>query len=90
MLVKPLKTGEIKLAETYKHILTTAQLIEVVDVTSAIAVKAAELRAKYNLHTPDAIQIATAIENNITYFVTNDIKLKPVTELNIVTLTEIE
>jgi predicted nucleic acid-binding protein len=75
VLVKPLKDGQIKLAEKYINILTNAQGIEVLEVTNALAIKAAELRAKYNLRTPDAIQLATAIEYNADYFLTNDLRL---------------
>jgi predicted nucleic acid-binding protein len=38
----------------------------------ATAARAAEIRARYNLHTPDAIQAATAIHAGATAFITND------------------
>src|SRR5258708_140230 len=82
VLVKPLKEGQIKLAEKYINILTNAGGIEIFDVSNAVAIKATELRAKYNLKTPDAIQLATSIEYNADYFLTNDIRLKAVTEVD--------
>jgi predicted nucleic acid-binding protein len=88
VLVKPLKEGELNLAERYQDILTKAQSIEIFDVTNSISVKAAELRAKYNLRTPDAIQVATAIENNAAYFFTNDMRLKSIVEVKIAVLSE--
>jgi predicted nucleic acid-binding protein len=54
-----------------------------------IAVKAAELRAKYNLRAPDALQLATAIENRANYFLTNDTRLRSVKEIQSVTLAEL-
>lgn len=90
VLVKPLREGEIKLADRYKNILTTAPGIEIIDINNALSVKAAELRAKYNLRTPDAIQIATAIENNAAYFLTNDIRIRQVSEISTVLLSEFE
>lgn len=90
VLVKPLKDGNTKLAEQYKNILTNAPGIELLDVTHDVAIKAAELRAKYNLRTPDSIQIATAIVTKASSFLTNDVRLKSVGELKIVALGELE
>ena len=90
VLVKPLKDGNTKLAEQYKNILTNAPGIELLEVTHEVAIKAAELRAKYNLRTPDSIQIATAIVTKASCFLTNDIRLKSVSELKIVALGELE
>ena len=88
--MKPLKDGDTKLAEQYKNILTNAPGIELLEVTHEVAIKAAELRAKYNLRTPDSIQIATAIVTKASCFLTNDIRLKSVSELKIVALGELE
>ena len=67
----------------------SCQTQEVLEVTNALAIKAAELRAKYNLRTPDAIQLATAIEYNADYFLTNDLRLKSVVEVNSIVLSEL-
>ncbi|MEO6632628.1 MAG: type II toxin-antitoxin system VapC family toxin [Mucilaginibacter sp.] len=90
VLVKPLKDGNTKLAEQYKNILINAPGIELPEVTHEVAIKAAELRAKYNLRTPDSIQIATAIVTKASSFLTNDVRLKSVGELKIVALGELE
>jgi predicted nucleic acid-binding protein len=89
VLVKPLKEKQPKLVERYINILTNARGIEIFEVTNAISIKAAELRAKYNLRTPDAIQLATAIEFNADYFLTNDFKLKLVSEVKSIVLSEL-
>jgi predicted nucleic acid-binding protein len=89
VLVKPLREGQSELANQYKRILTTASGVRILDVTNDLAIRAAELRAKYNLRTPDAIQIATAIENKADYFLTNDTRLKSITEVSSVTLPEL-
>lgn len=52
--------------------LTGNGLIDLVNVDRAIALKAAQLRAKYNLKTPDAIHLATAEERNCELFFTAD------------------
>jgi predicted nucleic acid-binding protein len=43
-----------------------------VDADFGIANRAAELRARYGLKTPDALHAATAIDAGVTGFVTND------------------
>ena len=89
-MVKPLRDGQSVLADKYKNILTKAAGIEIFDITIDLAAKAAELRAKYNLRTPDAIQIATAIDNKAAYFLTNDLRLKSVSEVKLITLSELQ
>lgn len=68
VLVKPLREGQTGIAKLYRDILTRAPDIELLDVTSAIAEQAAQLRARYNLRTPYAIQLATCIEFGADYF----------------------
>ena len=90
VLVKPLREGQKAVAEQYRDILTTAPGIELFDVTSAIAEQAALLRAKYNIRTPDAIQLATCIELGADYFLTNDNRLKAVRETMVVAVGELQ
>ena len=90
VLVKPLREGQKAVAEQYRDILTTAPGIELFDVTSAIAEQAALLRAKYNIRTPDAIQLATCIELGADYFLTNDNRLKAVIETTVVAVGELK
>lgn len=90
VLVKPLREGQKAIAEQYRYILTTAPGIELFDVTSAIAEQAAQIRARYNIRTPDAIQLATCIELGADYFLTNDNRLKAVSETTIVAVGELQ
>lgn len=90
VLVKPLREGQKAIAEQYRDILTTAPGIELFDLTSDIAVQAAQLRAKYNLRTPDAIQLATCIALGADYFLTNDNRLKAVIETTVVAVGELQ
>src|SRR5688572_5130361 len=61
VLVHPLRRGDEQLAHQYHDILLSSPNISTLPVTYATAQEAAELRARYNLKTPDAIQIAVAI-----------------------------
>ena len=89
VLVKPLREGQTAISKQYRDILTTAPGIELFDITSAIVEQAAQLRAKYNLRTPDAIQLATSIELGADYFLTNDNRFKGVIEATVVTVSEL-
>ncbi|MBL8828515.1 MAG: type II toxin-antitoxin system VapC family toxin [Planctomycetaceae bacterium] len=46
--------------------------LQMVEVTAAVLERATELRARYNLRTPDAIHLATAIEACASIFLTGD------------------
>jgi predicted nucleic acid-binding protein len=51
-----------------------------------LALQAAHLRARYQIRTPDAIQIAAAIEFGARLFLTNDDRVRKVTEIEVVVL----
>jgi predicted nucleic acid-binding protein len=72
VLVLPIRLGDEALAFKYNDILLSAPNISTLPVTRAIAQSAAELRARYNLKTPDSIQLAVAIGEGATAFLTND------------------
>ncbi|RUA31846.1 MAG: PIN domain nuclease [Bacteroidetes bacterium] len=89
VLVQPLRLKKLKLAKQYEEILTNSANLVVFDIDIEISIQAAKLRANYNLKTPDSIQIATAIEKNADFFLTNDKNLTRVNEIEILTLDKI-
>ena len=90
VMVKPLREGQKELAAQYRDILTSASGMELLSITPLIAEQAAQLRAAYQLKTPDAIQLAASIDRKADYFLTNDIRLKVVSEVPVVTLDEFQ
>ncbi|PWB52487.1 MAG: PIN domain nuclease [Candidatus Methanoperedenaceae archaeon] len=86
LLVKPFREGRVDLVDQYKTILT--EQLEMVQMDEAVSIKAAQLRAKYGLKTPDAIQLASVIRKKGDIFITNDRGLKHVKEIKILTLEE--
>ena len=88
VLVLPLREGDSVLAREYRSILLHSNL-RLVSLTHNIAERAAEIRARHNLRTPDSIQVATAILNNADILIANDKKWKRITEVNVVILDEI-
>ncbi len=90
VLVQPLRQNNKALAENYRELLFHGANFQLFPLTAAIAERAAEIRARYNLRTPDALQIATALENNCDAFLCDDEDLKRVTELQILILDDLE
>ncbi len=90
VLVQPYRYGNKKLAEKYREILLYSDNLLTFPVSNEIADKAAELRARYRIRTPDAIQIATALHGEASMFLTNDRNLKRVQEIDIITLFDIK
>ena len=88
VLVQPLRLQKLAIAESYLKILTSSKNLEIIDLTIGISKKAAEIRAKYNIKTPDAIQLATAIESQSDYFLSNDVKLE-ITEITSIIIDKV-
>ena len=86
VLVHPFRRSQPALAREYRRILLSARNLATIPVTAAIAERAAELRGRYSLRMPDAIQLATAIDAHAGTFLTNDKSLSIPVSLRIITL----
>ncbi len=89
ILVKPKREGEEGVARDYLELLTTYPNLSIWEVDIGVAELAADLRAKYGIRTPDALQLAAALRAGAGGFITNDRGLKEVTELEVVLLDEL-
>jgi len=89
VLVYPLRQGNRILAQQYRDILLNAEGLTTIEMSPAIAEVAAQLRATYNLQTPDSIQMATAISGGASFFLTNDARLPSLPELQVLMLEEL-
>jgi len=83
VLVQPLRQNN-------QTLLYNGVNFKILPLISSTAERAADFRARYNLRTPDALQIAAALENGCDVFLCNDKDLKRVTELKILILDELE
>lgn len=90
VLVHPLRSGDVGLAEQYRDIILDQENLITVPISVEIAEVAAQLRATQNLRTPDAIQIATAIQGGAAYFLTNDARLVTVPDLEVLVLDALQ
>ncbi len=89
ILVKPKIDGNQRAIDDYKHILTNFPNLEIIDVDVEIADIASTLLARYPIKTPDAIQVATAIKGRCSSFITNDLALKQIKEIDVIALKDI-
>ena len=88
-LVHPLRAGDAVRTAAFRDLLLATQGITTVPLSLEIAERTAHLRADYNLRTPDAVQLATALISGCDTFLTNDAKLKRVTELRVLIVSEL-
>lgn len=88
-LVHPKRTGDQQLEEVYKELLLRGQGLRLLAIDPAIADVAAGLRARYNVRTPDALHLASALVAGCQVFLTNDADLRRVTELRVLALDEL-
>ncbi len=89
VLVRPLREKQPDLVKEYRDILLSAPGVDTVPVSADIAEQAAQLRAAHGLRTPDAIQVATAINARVSAFLTNDVTLRRVVGLELLLLADL-
>lgn len=90
VLVQPFRHGKPSLAQQYHDLLFNTDGIETIMLSQSIAEKAAQLRASYKLRTPDAIQVATAVDQRASFFITNDKGLAALPEVQVIVLDDIK
>jgi predicted nucleic acid-binding protein len=89
VLVHPLRHGDQNLAGQYSRILLSARNVTTLPVSPSIAEEAARIRAVYGARTPDAIQLATALDGRATAFLTNDAGLVSIPGLRLIHLDQL-
>lgn len=85
----PLREGKAGLATLYRSVLLGTASFASVPITRSILESAAQLRAGYQLKTPDAIHAATALALGATLFVSNDAGFRRVPGLPVAVLREV-
>ncbi|MBZ0281625.1 MAG: PIN domain-containing protein [Anaerolineae bacterium] len=90
VLSHPIRRGDQVVENAYRRLLTQTNELKLIPINYQIADQAAELRARYNLKTPDALQVSTAIHTGCDALLTNDLGLKRITELQILVLDELQ
>ena len=86
VLTKPKAAGFLEAARDYEYYLTTFPNLTFFEMGLDVARKASDLRAVNRIKTPDAIQVATALQHGATAFITNDRIFERVKEIEVLLL----
>jgi predicted nucleic acid-binding protein len=86
--VQPMRQNRQDLVTLYSSALLNSPNVSTIGLDTEIAQHTAELRAKLNLRTPDAIQVATAIVSRAEAFITNDERFKLVTDIPVLLVND--
>ncbi len=89
VLVRPLRQNDVRLAQRYRDILLDVPGLYTVALSASIAEGAARLRATHRIAPPDATQLATALSEGATVFLTNDTRLPRLPNLRTIVLDEL-
>lgn len=81
---KPTRDRDAALLARYEAAFARTRVVE---VTAAIIERATELRARYGFRSPDAIHLATAIDQAADVFISGDAALARCTEIAVDVLT---
>jgi len=79
--IRPWQLGRESAAREYEAVLVHFPNLSIVDVDRNVARGAAQLRAKYNVAPPDALQVAASLNFGAKAFLTNDKRLSRLQEL---------
>ncbi len=89
ILVQPYRQRNEELTQKIYALLSTHPGLLWAPVTLEVADRAADLRARYRLSTPDAIHVATAILQGAVHFVGNEKALRRIKEIECVMLDDL-
>ena len=89
VLVVPLRSGQSRLAARYEAFLTWSRGLTLHAIEPPSLKVAAWLRATTGASTPDALQLATALAEGCTAFVTNDRRIPEVPGLRVIQLEQV-
>lgn len=89
LLVAPLKKKAQDVADEIELTLLHFPHLQLTPVTRTVLVRAAEIRARYGMRTPDAIMLAAAIESGATLAVTNDSAWRKMDEIEVLLLRDL-
>ncbi len=87
-LVIPIRAGNFSLAERYEFLLTHSRGLRLLDLNRPLVRLAAQIRGLERLKTPDAIQVAAALQAGCTTFVTNDRRIPAIGGLRVLQLRD--
>jgi predicted nucleic acid-binding protein len=89
VLVKPLKKGQLSIADNYRNAIRNLSNISNIHFDVEIGFMAGSLRSKYGLPLPNMFQIAAALTQPANAIITNDRDLQRVRETDVFLLSDL-
>ncbi len=89
VLVKPLKKGQLSIADNYRNAIRNMPNISNINYDVEIGFMAGSLRAKYGLPLPDMFQVAAALSQPANAIITNDHDIQRVREIDVFLLGDL-
>jgi len=86
----PLRQGNRRISGEYQLYLDRFPGLRLIPISRAILLRAAHLRVRYGMKTPDAIIIATAINEGATLVVSNDRSWRSVKETEVLVMDRLK
>lgn len=88
ILTKPFAEKNFPLADELKFTLKSFSALSVVTIDEKLAEAAALIRARHRIRLSDALQLAAAIQGEASVFLTNDKRVKQITDVEVLVLSE--
>ena len=88
ILTKPFADKNLSLADEIKFTLKSFSSLSLISIDEKLAEAAALIRARYAIRLPDALQIAAAIQEQGTLFLTNDKRIRKVDAVEVIVLSD--
>ena len=88
LLVGPLRQGALDVADEIEMAVSHLPNLRLEPVSRGILLRAADIRARHGLRTPDSIMIATAIAADASLVISNDRQWKKVKEIDVLLLDD--
>jgi predicted nucleic acid-binding protein len=77
------RAGDDRLVSLYRDLLGSFPNLDLMPFDADVAEISSDVRARYGVRTPDAIQVATAIRHKAEAFITNDERLTVVKDIKV-------
>jgi predicted nucleic acid-binding protein len=87
-LVGPIRAGNHRLAEAYESLLSRSRGLHLLDLDCVSIRLAAGIRALAGLKTPDALQVASALQAGCSAFLTNDRQIPSIGDMRTLQLRD--
>lgn len=88
VLAKPIELNNWEAVYLYETVFSELPNFKITSIDYQISKLAAHLRARYKVLLADGLQIASAMQNNMEVFITNDKMLKKVKDMQILCLKD--